>query len=348
MPDVTDHPPLTVDVFDGDSPAGWNTWVSAALWGTLFQTTFWADRLCELWDCRPVYFVVRGEGEALPTLILQAMEVRSDHAADERRPLKSRLKEVIARLRERGHRLQWFGQPAVIHPGWAGRAFASLFPEVEAFCQRERLSHIQTSEAPGQAQGVLPVAWLAKPWATYYVDLQPSEEALWQNLKKSARKAIRRAQSDGISVRVIASVEELRDYYTLACRWAERYGKHMYGFVDFETMWRHFHVQGVFETFVAEKDGEPLAGLSVWGYNGLIGELGAFQSERSFEENLYGPDLIKWEALKWGAQQGHRFFDLAGVSPEPQTPKEQGIRQFKEKWGGQYSEYVLVSKKFRG
>jgi len=40
------------------------------------------------------------------------------------------------------------------------------------------------------------------------------------------------------------------------------------------------------ETFVAEKDGEPIAGLSVWGYKGIIAEVGSFQSERNSIEKL--------------------------------------------------------------
>ena len=122
----------------------------------------------------------------------------------------------------------------------------------------------------------------------------------------------------------------------------------MYGFLDFETMWRHFRPNAVFETFVAEKSNVPIAGLSVWGYNGIIAELGSFQSEKGFVEKLYGSDLIKWEVLRWGSEQGYRAFDLAGISPKPQDAKERGIRQFKEKWGGQLKAYYTASCRVSG
>jgi lipid II:glycine glycyltransferase (peptidoglycan interpeptide bridge formation enzyme) len=199
------------------------------------------------------------------------------------------------------------------------------------------------SELPELANASIPENWVKKKWGTYIVDLRQDVDSLWNNLKKSARKAIRTAREDGITVRRMRSLDELRAYYDFVRRCSPRYGKEAYGFADWERLWRLFRPTGVFETFLAEKSDKPLAGLSVWGYGGNISEFGSYQSEESFREKLYGNDLIKWEVISWGVRNGQRTFDLAGVNPEPQSPKEQGIRQFKEKWGGRYQEYVVVS-----
>jgi hypothetical protein len=336
-------PGLKVEIRRSIDAALWNTWISGAQWGTIFQTTFWADRLRELWDCQPYFFLVNSGNFDLPTLVLLGFNVRSDLIVSEDTPLSARVKEIPRKLLGMRRRFQWFGQPGLVSSGPNEDAYRLLLLEISRFCRANKIPAVAPSEMPIYLTGSMPADWEKKQWATYLVDLRQGEDALWKNLKKTARKAVRYAQEDGIVVRQIRSLEDLRAYYDFACVCAGRYGKKMHGFVDFETMWRHFRPNAIFETFVAEKDSEPLAGLSIWGYHGIISELGSFQSERSFREKLYGSDLIKWEVLRWGSAQGYRTFDLAGVNPEPQTQKEQGIRQFKEKWGGQYQPFWYAS-----
>ncbi len=187
-----------------------------------------------------------------------------------------------------------------------------------------------------------PRSWRTRRWATLKLDLRPGPEALREGFKPAARKAIARAERDGITVRRIESLEELERYYRFAEDCSRRYGKRLYGFRDFSTIWELIRPVGVFETFAAEHRGETIAGLSVWGCGKSIGELGSFQSERSFREKLYGPDLVKWELIRWACAAGLESYDLAGINPQPASEKESGIRRFKEKWGGAWEEYLLV------
>ena len=50
-------------------------------------------------------------------------------------------------------------------------------------------------------------------------------------------------------------------------------------------------------------------------------------------ENLFSQDLIKWKIIEWGIDNKMNFYDLAGHNPNPITPKEVGIKQFKKKMG---------------
>lgn len=334
---------MRVEILRSAEPTVWNDWISQAEWGTICQTTFWSDRLSELWDCQPYFFIVStGDGD-LPALVLLGFDIHSDLIISEDTSFSTRIMEIPRKLLRTRRRFQWFGQPALISPEAREEAYRFLLSEISRFARVNQIRAVGPSEVPVWAGGLLPADWDRREWATLLVDLRQSEDALWKNLKKTARKAIRYARERGVVVRQISSLEDLRAYYDFACKCAARYDKQMYGFVDYETMWRHFRRHAIFETFVAEKDGEPLAGLSVWGYNGIVSEVGSFQSDRSFREKLYGSDLIKWEVLHWCSKQGYRTFDLAGVNPEPRTQKERGIRQFKEKWGGQYQPYCIVS-----
>jgi hypothetical protein len=253
-------------------PTEWNAWISKADQGTIFQTSFWADRLCELWDCTPYYFTLSRAAD-LPVLMLLGFDIRSDEIRQENVHLVSNLKNTVFKnWRKKYRRFQWFGQPALVSPDAGGEAYRALFSAVEDFCRTNKISTLGPSEIPESAAACLRESWQKAEWATFMIDLQQGEDALWRNLKKTARKAIRSAQEDGLIVRQIRSLEDLRAYYEFACKCAARYGKKMHGFIDFKTMWQHFHTNAIFETFVAEKDGAPIAGLSVWGYNGIIAE----------------------------------------------------------------------------
>ncbi len=309
----------------------------------MFQTTFWADKVCGLLDCQPYFFVVRRDNRTIdqPALVLVGFDIRSDFI-NEGVPIIARLKDLAFKYLRSRRRFQWFDQPALIDQAVAGESYRALLSEIERFCRKRNIHTVSSSELPIVAKAFVPPNWGTREWATLVVDLREGESALWDKLKKTARKAIRVAQQDGISVRRLKSADEFPTYFDFISQCAARIGKKVY-FIDLELDWRCLHRDAVFEIFVAEKEGELLASLGVWGYNGIIAELGSFQSERSFKEKLYGGDLIKWEVLRWGSQRGYRMFDLAGVNPNPETEKERRIRQFKEKWGGRYQPYLTVS-----
>jgi len=87
--------------------------------------------------------------------------------------------------------------------------------------------------------------------------------------------------------------------------------------------------------FIAkDKAGVVLAVLGTYHYNGMVTEIASHRTKASYGVNLPVQDLLHWEIMKFHKARGDQYFDLAGYSPDPQTPKEQGIRAFKEKWGG--------------
>ena len=330
----------TLNISKKTKPLEWNKWVSESPDGSLFQTTYWADRLIELLGYEPRYLTLHNEHNPEPVALLLYFRTGYKRLYYWQKPY-----DVIALLilKRIAPVYLWHGGPVVLS-GDPKTIILTLLSEVERLAKAERVVRIEPSELT-ILNGLFPLDnWSPKMWATYRVDLQLDKETLWRNLKNSARKAIRRAERDGVTVREISSLEELRDYYDFTEECAKRLGKRMYGFEDIATMWKHFRTNAIYETFVAYHGEQKIAGLSIWGFNGIISELGSFQSAEAYEKKLYGQDLIKWEVIRWGHQQGFRWFDLAGVNPNPQTPKERGIRQFKEKWGGKYVEYPIVSK----
>ena len=301
----------------------------------LFHTTPWAERLQVLLGYEPKFLVVHDSAGP------RAMAVA--FVTFERRGV---LFDVLATIGWPARKsLLWHGQPVIARntPAEDESAIFSLIGRMlNELCHSEK-AMISAGQWPIAHAAAIPSRWSRRLWGTYRIDLGLDPDALFRSFKQSARKAIRRAQRDGILVRQVETLVELRDYYAFAVECAKRYGKSLHGFEDFATMWTYLRKEDIFETFAAVHDGQIIAGLSVWGSNGELQEIGSFQSQSAYEQKMFGPDMLKWHIINWAHDLGYQSFDLAGVNPDTQDQKEINIRRFKEKWGGAYSEYFIVS-----
>jgi len=323
----------------GSTPRiGWNDRVLCGKTGSLqlYQSTAWADRLLELFGDEPVYLAICRDEE--PILFLVGFK-------QGRRPAVGtglrRLRAVVRNLLPAGQSFSWYGEPVATDSADAD-AYRLLGDSISMHL-REKGLRLTGGQWPVRYADSLPSHWQSRRWATLKVDLSPDTTTILSRFKPAARKEIRKAEARGIEVRMVRNEEELRIYGDEAVRCAARYGKTNVSTRDFLSMWKHFRRPGfVFETFSASIDGKFLAGLSIWGTRATVGELGSFQTQYAHDQKLSGPDLIKWRALEWAKDAGIATFDLAGINPCPKNPKEENIRRFKEKWGGQYEEYLMV------
>jgi hypothetical protein len=90
--------------------------------------------------------------------------------------------------------------------------------------------------------------------------------------------------------------------------------------------------QGAYSWLVAVgPEGTSLGTLGTYRHAGVATEV---MSSRDPGVASPAQDLLHWEAMRRHRDAGDEVFDLAGMSPDPATGKEEGIRRFKEKWGG--------------
>ncbi len=212
---------------------------------------------------------------------------------------------------------------------------------------RKTRARLSGSSSPFQSETALifeNAGLRSKPWATFLIDLTQPLETLWQNVDKSARKLVNRTREDGVKVREAQDEPDLHRYLDAMNEGRRRNGVRPYEFRGTRAFFETFVKQGLGRILLAEKDGQTLATLGITHFNGYVNEWGAGQSDYALENKIYASDLIKWHIIEWGHENGMRYFDLTGVNPQPQTPKEQGIFRYKQKWGGQlvqYGEYAF-------
>src|SRR4030042_4453686 len=183
----------------------------------------------------------------------------------------------------------------------------------------------------------------AKKWATYLVDLRKEEEELFKLISHAARKCIKKCQRDGLKVVSLESYEEFEERYWQPYVQAEAYfgrkanrGRKELWDEDKENYYHYYIAE--------DQQGETLAVLSMYIFNGIATEIASGLMPQAYEQKIPAQDLIHWEMMLEAKRLGAHTFVLAGVNPNPQSPKEEGLKRFKEKWGGRYIEYYIYRK----
>lgn len=320
-------------------PADWDETIRDGACDSLklFHSTPYAALQSEFRACTPLFITVSRLDR--PVLRLVLFKGRSELPVGS--ALSPRIKTAVRRaLKMKTCAVFWWGQAVRVGPADQS-AYRELAAAIDRIA-RKASAVLAFGQWPETARETLPVSWKGTEWGTLKIDLNPTVDEIRAGFKPAARKAIKRGETEGITVTRLVETGELRAYYDFAKDCAQRYGTGDLLYAAFENPWRHLRPGAIFETFVAKHQDKPIAGLSVWGLDDQVMELGSYQSEDCFRLKLPGPDAIKWELIKWAREAGVRQYDLAGVNPNPLTKKEAGIRQFKEKWGGSPAGYLMV------
>ncbi len=163
----------------------------------------------------------------------------------------------------------------------------------------------------------------------YVIDLSKGEEECWKNLHSKRRNEVRKAIKEGISFSEIRYGPEMKEAYNIL---RSIYSKARLPLPEesfFESAFEIMGKDGVLRIFGGYFEGRLIGVMYILCYKGVMYDWYA----GSYPEYLKKcpNDLITWEVIKWGANNGYRTFDFGGAgSPD----KEYGVRDFKKKFGG--------------
>lgn len=161
------------------------------------------------------------------------------------------------------------------------------------------------------------------------LDLTSDDDSRWQGLASSARRAIKKAQSSGVVVKIAESKNDLRAFYELHMRVRkEKYSMVAQPYAFFENIWNNFVEPGNGALIVATCGGKVVGGVFflVWN-NRFYYKFNA----SDFDYIQYRPnDLVVWEASKYGHSRGYDYLDF-GLSDSDQ----EGLVRYKRKYATQ-------------
>ena len=171
------------------------------------------------------------------------------------------------------------------------------------------------SDPPWSRHGFLPNHLVATISATLVVDLSGGLEEVRKRMRRTTRAEIRQASERGIRVRP-GGKEDIALFFSLMADTCERQkSSPSPDRADaLQAVWDAFHPSGKARLFLAECEGDTVAGLLclcfgrrvvAWkrGWSGAYGDRNPNQ-------------LVNYEAIKWAVESGYQVFDFDAMDRE--------------------------------
>jgi hypothetical protein len=165
---------------------------------------------------------------------------------------------------------------------------------------------------------------------------------LFANCTSATRRAVRRAEKNGVEVKFARTQEDMDVFYTLLCQTRKRHGNPPQPRKFFQQIQRHAIETDSGRLILAKHNGIAVAG-AVFLHFGRhsIYKFGASDSK---SRHLAANNLVMWRALEWYNDKRFSTLRLGRTSVE-----NEGLRQFKRGWGShEYSiKYLRYANKTR-
>lgn len=165
------------------------------------------------------------------------------------------------------------------------------------------------------------------------LDLHPSEEELLAQMKQKTRYNIRLAARKGVLIR-IGSVADLSLLYAMYAHTAVRDNFVIRHEGYYLSLWKLFLEAGMAQILIADYEGDPIAALILFYFNGTARYMYGMSIEAQRE--LMPNYLLQWEAIKSARALGCRIYDFWGA-PErfDESDSMWGVYRFKQGFCGQ-------------
>lgn len=166
------------------------------------------------------------------------------------------------------------------------------------------------------------------------VDLTRPESELWENLKDTARRNIKRALKNGVEVRESQSLNDIQTFYRLHCHVRKsKYRLLAQPFSFFENIHAGFAPQDRLSVLLAELDGVAIAGVLFL----MNGDTLYYKFNASAEIELRPNDLLVWSGILLGRRRKLSRLDF-GLSDLAQP----GLIAFKKKFATEEKKIVQM------
>ena len=158
------------------------------------------------------------------------------------------------------------------------------------------------------------------------MDIRAEEDSLWSQLHSSARRAVRKAEKNGISIRVAETKADLEAFFRMHLRIRKyKYRLLAQPYRFFENIWENCIATGKGVVILAMYRNMPIAGTMFLEWKDVL----VYKFSVSDAEYLaHRPaDLIVWEAVRYAKQRNLTSIDF-GLSDWDQ----EGLIRFKNKF----------------
>lgn len=174
--------------------------------------------------------------------------------------------------------------------------------------------------------------------ATVLIDLTLDETQLMNNMKKSLRKGIRRAERKGVAIRQ-GTEQDLSAFFRILQHTSQRGDFAIHSEAYYREIWQKFAPADRAALFVAECEGEAVAALLLILFgNTAFARFGGWNGRYAkYEPN----SLLRWTAICWAKAHGYSWYDFMGIDEKLARAVLQGQATHDLKEVGGYTAFKL-------
>ena len=174
---------------------------------------------------------------------------------------------------------------------------------------------------------------------TLTLDLAPDEDTLLMAMSQGTRRKVRTGPKKGVTVRTTDSAADLETLYQLYTVTGERQGFIIRPLDYYRQAWQRFMEAGLAQGFLAEWEGQALAGLVLFHFGPKAWYFYGMSSDE--ERNRMPTYALQWEAIRWAKAHGYPTYDFWGA-PDVFNEDDSmwGVYRFKDGFGGNVVRHI--------
>ena len=294
---------------------------------SFFHSSAWARVLTESYGYRPLYFALIEDGRLLA--MIPCMEIKSIITGKRAvsLPFTDYCEPIFPpALEKEGEGLE--------------NPLSMILNALISYGKKAAWKTLELRFGVSQLQQILPSY-------TYYghtVDISGKEDEIFSSFRSSTKRNIRKAIKEGVKVRILNSLDSIREFYRLNCITRKEHGLPPQPYLFFEKIYEHVLSKNKGFVVLASYDNTCIAGAIYFHF----GEKATYKygaSDRNYQ-HLRANNLVMWEAIKWCSQNGYKRFCFGRTEPD-----NKGLLQFKRGWGSDerilnYYKYDIKSETF--
>jgi CelD/BcsL family acetyltransferase involved in cellulose biosynthesis len=288
---------MRIERIDPRTTPEWDVFVATHPDATVFHTTAWCRVLSDTYRYKPAYIVAREDSGAIsagvPLMLVSSL-------LTSRRLVGLPFSDVCGPLVSDNNR---------------AAVLTAALDAVETMHASSVELRGRSGEMRGYSNGTA--------FLQHIVDLGDDLEA---KVHSSARRAIRKAEKQGVTARVSGTLEDTRRFYELMVQTRRKHGLLPQPWRFFKNIHKHLVAPGHGYLLLADYQGQTIAGDLLL----------QFRDQLTYKFNASDPrflevrpnNLLLWQAMHLGHQAGHRTLDLGRCELD-----NEGLRRFKLLWG---------------
>jgi len=335
----------------------WNTWMmDKGIYGTIFQSTYWAEYLKKTYGDNPIYVAsLDKNGEFQGSLLA----IKSSYAkfsfltgTGVKYQILSKLYKYLALpiLQYQLPFIYWENGPIITPKSLMDDTkhrdiYDSIIQKIVDIAREKNCYEIKFAR-PAFFEDYKDIYSLFGfqdyRMGTLLNNLDQSLEVLWKNLTSKCRYSIKNAEKKGIEITRAQNLNELKEFYDLNVQTYKRAGTKIFPFSYYKLLWDYFYPINKIDVFIARYRDNPVATGLFLKHNKIMHIFTGGDSDYQRSNKLYATEFLMWQVLKRAHETGFKYFDHSGVELykiDAGDKRAKGIYRYKSKFGGELVEY---------